>query len=108
MEHHPADDAIRKQHAQRDAMRQKYARLFSSEDGKSVLAELMGQYHVFSPTLQPGQPPETVHFNEGARSVVLFIIGECQRAGMSAEELIEYAQLARREQIEPLRHYSQV
>jgi hypothetical protein len=49
-----------------------YKRLFSTEDGKVVLADLKQTYHMNGTTLTPGDSYGT-HYHEGQRTVVLGI-----------------------------------
>lgn len=50
-----------------------YKRIFSSEQGKRVLADLIAQHFVMRPTYVRGDPQGTA-FNEGQRDVVLRIM----------------------------------
>jgi len=46
-----------------------YERVFETEDGKEVLADLCVRNFIFSPCMVPGDPYHT-HFNDGRRAVV--------------------------------------
>jgi hypothetical protein len=49
-----------------------YKRLFATEDGKLVFADLRRRF-VDVPIAKPGKEPSFAYFNEGRRSVVSFI-----------------------------------
>lgn len=51
---------------------QAYKRVFDSEDGKIILADLMKSCHYLNSTFD--KDPYETHFNEGARSVVVRIL----------------------------------
>jgi hypothetical protein len=59
-----------------------YRRLFSTEDGKIVLGDLMKSCFMYSSTI--AQNPYDTYFNEGMRSAILRII---QTANISAQEI---------------------
>lgn len=59
-----------------------YRRLFSTDDGKIVLADMMKSCHVSRSVVGP--TPYDTYFNEGQRSVVLSLMGT---AGMTEVEL---------------------
>ena len=50
-----------------------YERVFGTEDGKFVLADLIGKYYVLKPTFVVGDPEQSI-LNEGMRKVVLDIL----------------------------------
>jgi hypothetical protein len=50
-----------------------YQKIFTSEEGCTVLHDLMSVFHFYGTTASP-DPYET-HFNEGQRSVILAILG---------------------------------
>ena len=57
---------LKRQEKERKAL---YERVFDTEDGKSVLADLCSRNFIFSPCMVAGDPYHT-HFNDGRRSVV--------------------------------------
>jgi len=59
-----------------------YRRLFSTDDGKTVLNDLMKCCYVHRPTI--GQTPEETYFNEGQRAVVIRIL---ETSNKSSEEI---------------------
>jgi hypothetical protein len=59
-----------------------YRRLFSTEDGKIVLQDLMNACNFLKPSI--GETPDDTYFNEGKRSVVLSIM---QTSSMTTEEI---------------------
>lgn len=58
--------------AKRKGVIEAYQRVFSSEDGNTILHDLMSVFHFFGTTASP-EPTET-SFNEGQRTVVLAIL----------------------------------
>jgi len=66
------------QHKQRKkslASIQKYKDVFGSPNGKKVLHDLMKEGHMLDTSVQI-QDPYVTAFNEGRRSMVLYIIGK--------------------------------
>lgn len=50
----------------------KYRAVFSTDDGKAILADLCRTFHVFGTTM--GETPEETAHNEGQRTVVMRIL----------------------------------
>lgn len=74
----------RAQHA--DTVARAYRRLFSTEDGKLVLEDLMKCNFIATPSV--GTDVHMTYFNEGARSVVLRIIRTCNLEEKQLERMI--------------------
>lgn len=51
----------------------KYGNIFSTDSGKDVLKDLCTRFHMESSTYLKKNTLEDILFNEGARSVILFI-----------------------------------
>jgi len=63
-------DLIKRQQAKL----QDYKRVFSTEQGKRVLHDMMLTNYVLNPTWSPGASDKDIYMREGARSVVLKIL----------------------------------
>jgi hypothetical protein len=55
-----------------------YTRVFETDHGRRVLQDLMGEFHIFTPTFIPNTGPEATFVAEGQRSVVLYILEKLQ------------------------------
>lgn len=53
---------------------QDYKRVFTTEQGKRVLHDMMLTNYVLNPTWSPGAADRDIYMREGARSVVLKIL----------------------------------
>lgn len=58
--------------ANQEQLERQYQRLFGSEDGRAVLADMAKQCHVFDSTYVPGCT-DAMLINEGGRRVFLYI-----------------------------------
>lgn len=77
---------------------QAYRRLFSTDDGKLVLEDLMKSCYVKGSVV--GKDPYETYYNEGARSVVLRIM---QTVGITEAQIKQIAEeMDRREEEEQL------
>lgn len=61
-----------------------YRRLFSTEDGQTVLKDLMRSCHYHSSTI--GKDPQETAYNEGMRSVVMRIF---QTMNLTTDEVLQ-------------------
>lgn len=64
-----------------------YRRLFSTEDGRAVIKDLMRSCHYHSSTL--GSTPQETAYNEGMRAVVIRIF---QTMNLTTEEVLKISQ----------------
>ena len=75
-----------KQFSKARQAQQAYRRVFCSDDGQAVLADLAERHCVTRPTYADGMSTETMLINEGRRQVVLEIMGILR---MNPEDLPE-------------------
>lgn len=68
-----------------------YQRVFGSEQGKRVLADLMDKHFVMTPTAPSKIDPYEMSFNEGQRMVVLRILATLQIDPIQMKEKMEAA-----------------
>lgn len=70
------------------AVRSAYQRLFDSEEGKLVLADMLRNGYVFTTTYVPGRPDETAH-REGMRRFVLSVAKQARIGSEGIERLMD-------------------
>lgn len=65
-----------------------YRRVFSTEDGKIVLNDLMKACFIMRSTV--GNSSDETSYNEGQRNVVLRILETCKMTSTEVEKVYEY------------------
>lgn len=84
-------------------MQSNYEAAFSSDVGRTVLQNLMGEFQFFRTSNAPGDPYQT-HFHEGERNVICHILGMMQKAKagmMSGSQVIDAASSGLRDVDDP-------
>lgn len=72
-----------------------YKRFFDSEDGKTILYDLMVYGNFVAPTYNPD--PQKTPLNEGRREVILYILEQCNRDIADIVSFIAQQEEVRRE-----------
>ena len=72
-----------------------FQRFFDSEDGRTILYDLMTYGNFVSPTYDPD--PQKTPLNEGRREVIIYIIEQCNRDIGDIVSFIEQQEETRRE-----------
>ncbi len=76
------EDKAAKRQAQIDKNNHLFLRVFKSPDGAGILQDLMDKHYKYTSFVR-GEP-ETTAFNEGQRSVVIYILERISRAEKKA------------------------